>query len=119
MIMAEEWIPIVLFMCVTVIIVAVQILNSKHKEKVQDTLQKSIDSGQALSPDVINAMLVKNRPFEDMKKGIILIFIGLAIVTFSLLSGHWNAAKVMAVGAIPIIVGIGYVVIWKMRTKFE
>lgn len=116
--MEATLVPIVLFAAIAVIVVAALYINHKNKAKMQDTLQLSIEKGQELSPDVIKAML-KDNPFNDLKKGIVLISIGLAVAVFSLFDATEQDFEMVGIGLIPVIIGLGYVLIWKLRPKFE
>ena len=111
-------VPVAFFIALTIIVVTALYINHKNKSKIQDTLQLSIDKGQDLSPDLVKAIL-RDKPFDDLKKGVILITIGLSIAVFSLFDATEQDFEMIGIGLIPVIVGLGYIVVWKLRPKFD
>lgn len=117
--MPQEWIPIILFISCAAVAICFLTLHFKHKHKLQETLQLSIEKGQALSPDTIDSLLAKSKPFDDLKKAIILISLGLAISVFLALLPNLDAMDAISIGTFPAILGLGYIVIWKLRPTYD
>ncbi|MCU4675889.1 DUF6249 domain-containing protein [Catenovulum sp. 2E275] len=111
-------VPVAFFVTLAVIVVAALFINYKNKSQIQQTLQLSIEKGQDLSPDLVKQLL-RDKPFNDLKKGITLISIGLALAVFSLFDISEQDFELVGIGLIPVIIGLGYIVIWKLRPKFD
>lgn len=125
--MHDNWVPIILFMSLAGIIVSFLFLHYKHKQRLQDTLQLAIEKGQQLSAETINSLLINNQgdgafrtPFNDLKKGVILIFLGLALTLFGVLvADPYEYINAIAIGSFPIVMGLAYLTIWKLAAKFQ
>ncbi len=117
--MALEWVPIVLFISSSAVAICFLILHFKHKHKLQETLQLAIEKGQILSPETVDSLLTKNKPFDDLKKAIILLTLGLGISVFLALLPNSDAMDAIAIGTFPAILGLGYIIIWKLRPKYD
>lgn len=117
--MAGEWVPIILFISFAVVMVAYLHLHFKYKQRLQDTLQLAIEKGQELSSETVDALLVKKQPFADLKRGIIFISFGIALSVFLLLLSKNEANDAFAIGTFPIIIGLGYITVWKLRPKYD
>ena len=64
--------------------------NNRKKELFHASLQKLIDSGQELSPELLQSIpgYVEDQPFNDIKFGAVLIGIGVGVFLLSFFGLH-------------------------------
>ena len=83
--------------------------ENKNKEQVHTTLQKLIESGQELSPDVLENIPgfkgEKVKDQNDVRSGLILIGVGIGLALF----GHFGLGVqvVFGVGLLVLSIGVG------------
>jgi hypothetical protein len=113
------------FGTITAIVVGPTWLKSRERREMQETVRRAIDKGQALPPEVIEAMtndVVKHLPSRtrDIRRGIIWLAVGVGIAAFSLVNtlaggpGDWEhnvGDGLLGVAAIPITIGLAFIVL--------
>lgn len=110
-------VPITLFICATIVIVGFFYLSHKNKRNILDTIQKSIDSGNALTPELLDKISNVQPPrVRDLRRGVVLLSIGLASFVAGFLFTDPDAREVFKIIALlPGFVGIGFLTVWKMN----
>ena len=76
--------------CATLVLIVVMWIIHRNKQQKQITLQKLIESGQQLSPEILESLnlTTKSRPQQDFRKGILLVVSGVIMTTiFKLMGG--------------------------------
>lgn len=111
--MAGEWIPIMGVLGTAATIIAYFYYNAQSKDKLQKTLRAAIDKGQPLSEDLLRTLAGPSTGFRDLRKAVILIAFGLAIGIFGTIVDG-GITEVSAVGLFPGLVGVGYLVVWRL-----
>lgn len=120
----------IVFASIVAVIVGPGYLKSRERREMQETIRRAIDKGQPLPPEVIDAMskdVTKNLPSrnKDIRRGIIWVAIGVGIAAFGLINGAlfdrgggWDheegivfSGGPMAIAAIPITVGLAFLVL--------
>ena len=125
----EDFIPVIailsVFGTITAIVVGPSYLKTRERRDMQKTVRAAIDKGQALPPEVIDALskeAARNLPSRtrDIRRGIIWLAVGIGIAAFSLindlngLGGGWNdnaGDGLLGIAAIPVTVGLAYLVL--------
>lgn len=125
----EDFIPVIailsVFGTITAIVVGPSYLKTRERRDMQKTVRAAIDKGQALPPEVIDALskeAARNLPSRtrDIRRGIIWLAVGIGIAAFGLindlngLGGGWNdnaGDGLLGVAAIPVTVGLAYLVL--------
>lgn len=125
----EDFIPLVailsVFGTITAIVFGPTYMKFRERREVQETVRAAIDKGQALPPEVIDAMtkdVTKNLPSRtrDIRRGIIWLAVGIGLAAFGLINdfhsinGGWedNAGEgLLGIAAIPVTVGIAYLIL--------
>ncbi len=112
--MAEEMIPIVAVIVIGVIIGLSFYFRHKTRQELQMTVRVAIDHGQELTPEVLEGLADSlNSKFGDLRRGVISIAIGLAILVFGFLLNQEEAERpLMAISVFPFLIGIVYVGLW-------
>ncbi len=109
-----EMIPISLFVVLGVIIGLSLYFRHKTRQELQTTVRTAIERGQELTPEVLEGLADSlNSKFGDLRRGVISIAIGIAILVFGFLLGEEEAERpLMAISAFPFLIGIVYVGLW-------
>lgn len=118
--MNEVWIPIAMFAMIAGIVIVPTWLKSRERREMQATLRASIDKGQTLPPEVIDALTRQTvKPpasaARDLRMGVILLALSLGIAaTFSFIGfkfGETEAWGFGAFAAIPGAVGLAFIIL--------
>jgi hypothetical protein len=122
----EDFIPLfaifAVFGTITAIIVGPSYLKSRERREMQETVRRAIDKGQALPPEVIEAMtndVAKNLPSRtrDIRRGIIWLAVGVGVAAFSLINDMndgWEknvGDGLLGFAAIPVTIGLAFIVL--------
>ena len=115
--MSEEWIPIVMFLGLTVVVSLFFWFRFRASGEMQQTIRAAIDSGQELSPEIVDKLASPKRP-NDQDLRIALIWlalaVGLALTGFFAPDPSGNAFRgTLAGAAFPFCIGIAYLIMWR------
>ena len=118
--MEHPIIPIAMFAMIAAIVIVPTWLKSKERRDMQVTLRASIDKGQALPPEVIDALTRQTvKPpatsGRDLRIGVILLALSLGIAaTFSFIGYKFGESEAWGFGAfaaIPGAIGLAFIVL--------
>ena len=114
----------IVFSAITAIVFGPSYLKSREKREMQTTVRHAIDKGQDLPPELIDAMtkdVASKLPSRtrDLRRGVIWMAVGIGFAAFSYLSNlGWNdhdmegaSAAMMGLAAIPVTVGLAFIVL--------
>jgi hypothetical protein len=115
---------LIIFGSITAIIFGPSYLKSREKREMQATVRHAIDKGQALPPELIDAMtrdVASKQPSRtrDLRRGVIWLAVGIGFAAFSYLSNlGWSdhdiqeaTAAMMGLAAIPVTIGLAFIVL--------
>ena len=77
--------------------------------------------GQPVPPELLSspaAAPVTVRPWYDLRRGIVLVSVGVGVVMFFGISAGWDNG-VWALGLIPGLIGLGYLLAWRLAYRDE
>jgi predicted membrane channel-forming protein YqfA (hemolysin III family) len=103
---------------VLAVIVLVHLINQyKLKVKTHELLEKSIDKGVDVTPELLAKLNnEKSSRFKDLRRGIIMTAIGAAVFCFSIMIPKDDTAVVFKGLAIfPFFIGMGFLLVWKIN----
>ena len=105
-----ELVPIVMFISIAVVIGLAMYFGYRSKQDVQTTVQAALDKGQELSPELLDKLGgALPSPKSDLRRGVMAVTLGLALVAFGYLLGEEDAQeKLMAIAAFPFFIGVAY-----------
>ena len=118
--MGEVWIPIAMFAMIAAIVIVPTWLKSKERIDMQATLRASLDKGQPLPPEMIEALTRQTgKPpasaARDLRTGVILLALSLGIAaTFTFIGikfGEDEAWGFGAFAAIPGAMGVAFIIL--------
>ena len=114
--MGGELIPIVLFLVLGLIGVAYFYWNHKNRQSVMDTVQKAIETGGDFSPELLNQLGAAVNPrIRDLRRGVIFLALGVAGLLCSLFfSDHDVVSGIRAGSMFPLMMGIGFLLVWRL-----
>jgi hypothetical protein len=115
-----EVIPIVAITMLTVfgapvlIVGVIMLINYMRARSLHRTVQTMVEKGQPV-PTALLAPPALPRPRSDLRRGVILVMVGLGIGVF-FLATDWGDSS-WSIGAIPFLIGVGYLIVWKLESK--
>lgn len=119
--MAEELIPIVMFISVAAVLIALFWFRYRARDGMQQTIRMALDKGHELTPEIIDRLgHPKASKYKDLRLGVIwlslaagLALLGLAVGTFATEAFHGTLAS----AALPFAIGIGYLILYWVTGK--
>jgi hypothetical protein len=111
----EIFIPITLFVAVTVVVVFAAWYRHRTQAGLQETVRTALDKGFELTPEMIESIgQPKPRPDSDLRRALVSLAIGLGFMAFGYILDEEDAVRpLMAIGAFPILIGLAYLLMWR------
>jgi len=114
----EMFIPITLFIATVLIVWIVVAFRYRSKRDVQATYRAAIERGQELTPELLDRLGESQPKNRDLRRGIILIGVGLGLAVFGVTIGEPDAVRpLLASGAFPFLLGVAYLGLWKFSRQ--
>ena len=111
----EILIPIAFFAAVVLIIWMAQHFAFRKRNEAFKTLRLSIEKGQPLTPEALDAMARISSPIADLRRGIVFVAIAAGFAAFSTIigtSGEREASEMMralyGVATFPLFIGLAF-----------
>lgn len=120
-------VPIAFFAMIAAIVIVPQIMKSRERAKLHDTLRTAYEKGQPVPPELVEALtskdlpvMVTDRSARDLRIGVVWLAIGLGCVAIggAFYAGLYNVggasetfASFAAIGAIPCFIGIAFLIL--------
>jgi len=99
--------------CGTLLVISVLFFINRTKVTKQETLQKLIESGKEITPELLESLdlVMKKQPQNDFRRGMLLLVTGIVLtLTFIPVGGiAW------IFGFLPIVVGLIYLAFSKLK----
>jgi hypothetical protein len=85
----------------------------KRQRMLHDTIQKMIEKGQSIPPELLQSGEAPQRPKSDLRTGLVLVSVGVGvgIFLFAQQQKEWPAAF------IPLLMGVAFLIVWKMEAN--
>lgn len=110
-----DWIPIVLFLVIGVVLCTFFFLRYRARQEIQHTLRFAVEHGKELSPELLEALHADlgggNR---DLRRGVISVALAIAVGVFALLE---QEAELLGIAAFPLMVGVAYIGLWYFNPR--
>ncbi len=115
--MDEMFVPIAMFIMIFGICAVVMFYRFRSRQELQMTVRSAIDSGQALSAEVLSELTSALHPKKnDLRRGMVFVAVGLAFVAFSFAVGEEDAVgPLLGISAFPFFTGIAYLILWSFN----
>jgi hypothetical protein len=120
-------VPISFFAMIAAIVVVPQILKSRERARMHETLRTAYEKGQPVPPELVEALQTQKiigdpleRSQRDLRAGIVWLFVGLGFVGIGacFYAGLYNVggaeetfASLAACGAIPVFIGLAFLLL--------
>jgi len=118
-------IVLIIFSAITAVVFGPTYMKSREKRDIQATVRHAIDKGQALPPELIDAMtrdVASKLPSRtrDLRRGVIWVAVGVGIAAFSVLSDmgwdhgndwHEIGNGLLGIAAIPTTIGLAFIIL--------
>jgi Domain of unknown function (DUF6249) len=115
-----EWIPIVMFISMTIVLCTLVWFRYRSRSEVQQTIRAALDKGQDLSPELVDR-LGHPRPSKDkdLRLGVIWLAISVGLVAFGFgIPDEDDVARIfMGIASFPFFLGIGYMILHKFTDR--
>ena len=118
--MSEDLIPIVMFVMLGLGVIFIAYFRFRARREQQVTLRELLATSQDVSPETLATLMEGLVPpaSADLRRGVISITLGIALVLFAFLLGEADAVRpLVATSAFPFLVGVAYVVLWWVNRK--
>ncbi len=119
---------------VAAVILVPNYLRHRDRQQMHETLRIAYEKGQPVPPELIEALQSKtpirpmSTPDRDLRMAIILIAVGLGfaglgyglwygLMTVDDTAAYISGGSTAGFGAIPGLIGVGYLVLWLSRRK--
>jgi len=93
----------------------------RRRREVQETIRIAIEKGQELPTEfleTISSPKQEPKKDQDLRRGVVLIAVGLGIGAFGFLVGEADAVgPLMGIGSIPLLIGMALTALWILRTR--
>ena len=117
---SEMWIPIVMFIGLSVVLSLFVWFRYKAKRELQMTIRTAIDKGQGLSPEMIdNLVNPPTSPQRDLRRGLLGVLVAIGFGLFGLILGEEDAVRpLLGVAMFPLSIGIAFLLMHRFgRSK--
>jgi len=111
------WVPIVLFIVTGFCIIGFFYFNHKNRNAIMETVQKSMDTGSDMTPDLLAKLGAAINPkIRDMRRGIVLLSLGIAGLMCSMFFAEADVISGIRAGSMfPLMMGLGFLLVWKLN----
>ena len=106
----EVWVPLSMFIGLSVVLSLWVWFRYKAKRDLQETIRTAIEKGQGLSPELIeNLVNPPVSPQRDLRRGVISVVVAVAIALFALFLDEGDAlGPLRGIAMFPLSVGAGF-----------
>lgn len=115
--MSGEMIPIVMFIMIGVAVLGYFYWNHKNRADIMATVQKALDSGSALSAELLTQLGAAVNPrIRDLRRGVLFLAVGIAALLCSLFFDEVEVVNGIRAGSMfPLLLGAGFLLVWKLN----
>jgi hypothetical protein len=102
-----------LFGAPVLIVAAIMFFSYLRSRSLHRTVREMVAKGQPVPPALF-APPPAVRARSDMRRGVVLMMVGFALMIFFGAVNDWDGGG-WAIGVIPFLVGVGYLLVWKLE----
>ncbi len=107
-------VPLASFAAMAVIVGLIFSYRFKRDRMVQETIRLMVDKGAPIPPELLLPRQAQRRPKSDLRSGLAWCGMGVALLIY--LSAV-PVNRLWALGLIPLLIGVAYLVAWKVEQK--
>src|SRR5438270_13302597 len=115
-------IPIVAIVFLTIfgapvmIVAVIMYFGFSRNRMMHRTIRMMAEKGQPIPPALLAPPTPALRQRSDMRRGVVLCMVGLGLMVFFGAVNEWEGGS-WAIGVIPFVIGLGYLLVWKLEGK--
>ena len=115
-------IPIVAIVFMTIfgapvlIVAVIMYFGFSRNRMMHRTIRMMAEKGQPIPPALLAPPAPAVRQRSDMRRGVVLCMVGLGLMLFFGAVNDWEGGS-WAIGVIPFVIGLGYLLVWKLEGK--
>ena len=115
--MEGVWVPIVMFIVTGFALVFWFYFNHKNRNAVMETVQRAMDTGSDLTPDLLSKLgAALNPAARDLRRGLVILSIGIAGLLCSMFFDNADVVSGIRAGSVfPLMMGIAFLVVWRLN----
>ena len=108
---------------IVLIPVAWMFFKFKKDRDIQNTLRTALEKGHEVPLELLEQISdpkVQPKKDQDLRRGVVLVAVGLGIGAFGYLVGEQDAFGPLAgIGSIPLLIGLGLTLLWVLRSRHD
>ncbi len=118
----EFVVPIVAIVFLTIfgapvmIVAVIMYFGFSRNRMMHRTIRMMAEKGQPIPPALLASPTPAIRQRSDMRRGVVLCMVGLGLMLFFGAVNEWEGGS-WAIGVIPFVIGLGYLLVWKLEGK--
>ena len=115
-----EWVPIVMFIGMTAVFIALFWFRYKARSDMQSTFRAALDKGQELTPEIIDRLgHPKASKDKDLRLGVIWVAVAIGLTAFGFgLPDEDDVSRIfLGISALPLMIGIAYLIMHKFTSR--
>ena len=106
-----------LFGAPVLIVGTIMLLSYMKARSLHRTVREMVAKGQPVPPELLGGPAAAAvRPKSDLRRGIVLVMVGFGIMILLGALNDWEGGA-WALGVIPFLIGVGYLLVWKLEGK--
>jgi len=115
-------VPIVAIVFMTIfgapvlIVAVIMYFGFSRNRMMHRTIRMMAEKGQPIPPALLAPPTPAVRQRSDMRRGVVLCMVGLGLMLFFGAVNEWEGGS-WAIGVIPFVIGLGYLLVWKLEGK--
>lgn len=115
--LVEDLVPIVLFLVIAITYCVKYYFAHRTRQDVQSTVRVALERGDPLTAELLDRLVQPPAPRRtDLRRGVIGICLGIGLGVFGLVLGEPEAVRPMlAVGMVPLLLGLAYLMLWRLN----
>jgi Domain of unknown function (DUF6249) len=99
------------------IVAAIMFFSYLRSRSLHRTVREMVEKGQPV-PATLFAPPAAVKARSDMRRGVVLIMVGIGIMIFFGAVNDWDGGA-WALGIIPFLIGVGHLIVWKLEGPKE
>ena len=98
---------------IVIVIGGIALLVSRSRQR---TIRMLVEKGQPVPAELLAPATRAVRQRSDMRRGVVWTMVGLGMMIFFGAVNDWEGGA-WSLGLIPFLIGLGYLIVWKLENK--
>ena len=110
------FVPVTLFIMSGVVLIYYFYFNNKNRNAIMETVQKSMETGSDLTPDLLAKLGAAINPrARDLRRGVVILSIGIAGFLASMFFSDPEVLAGLRAGSMfPLFMGAGFLLVYRL-----